>query len=142
MSKEIHTQKHLTLSDRIFIEQSLANHTSFKDIAAVLKKDPSTISKEIRKQRMFKEGSHYNLKNNCALLSSSNVPGYAMANFAIICANAVKPVTAQSIVPILFHSSVKSLPDRPMSAMDALIMPADTTSTSIGLKMRILPISR
>ena len=70
MTKEIHTQKHMTISDRIFIEQSLANHSSFKDIAAVLKKDPSTISKEIRKHRTFKEGSHYNLKNNCALLSS------------------------------------------------------------------------
>lgn len=70
MTKEIHTQKHMTLSDRIFIEQSLANHSSFKDIAVVLKKDPSTISKEIRKHRTFKEGSHYNLKNNCALLSS------------------------------------------------------------------------
>ena len=70
MSKEIHTQKHMTLSDRIFIEQSLANHNSFKEIASVLKKDPSTISKEIRKHRTFKEGSHYNLKNNCAHLSS------------------------------------------------------------------------
>lgn len=70
MSKEIHTQKHMTLSDRIFIEQALANHDSFKDIAAVLKKDPSTVSKEIRRHRAFKEGSHYNLKNNCALLSS------------------------------------------------------------------------
>lgn len=70
MSKEIHTQKHLTLSDRIFIEQSLADHCSFKDIASVLKKDPSTISKEVRKHRTLKEGSHYGLKNNCALLSS------------------------------------------------------------------------
>lgn len=70
MSKEIHTQKHMTLSDRIFIEQSLAGHCSFKDIASVLKKDPSTISKEVRKHRTLKEGSHYGLKNNCALLSS------------------------------------------------------------------------
>lgn len=70
MSKEIYTQKHLTLSDRIFIEQSLASHDSFKDIASVLKKDPSTISKEVRKHRLFKKGSHYALKNNCALLSS------------------------------------------------------------------------
>ncbi len=53
MSKEIHTQKHMTLSDRIFIEQSLAGYSSFKDIASVLK-----------------EGSHYGLKNNCAFLSS------------------------------------------------------------------------
>ena len=59
----------MTLSGRIFIEQALANHDSFKDIATVLKKDPSTISKKIRKHKAFKEGSHYNLKNNCALLS-------------------------------------------------------------------------
>lgn len=72
MSKFIHTQKHMTLSDRIFIEQALASHESFKNIAAVLKKDPSTISKEIRKHRIFKKGSHYNLKNNCAFLSSCN----------------------------------------------------------------------
>ena len=72
MSKSIHTQKHMTLSDRIYIEQALANHESFKDIASVLKKDPSTISKETRKHRMFKEGSHYNLKNNCAFLSTCN----------------------------------------------------------------------
>ena len=70
MAHEIHTQKHMTLSDRIFIEQSLAAHCSFKDIASVLKKDPSTISKEVRKHRALKEGSHYGLKNNCALLSS------------------------------------------------------------------------
>lgn len=70
MPKAIHTQKHLTLSDRIFIEQSLAGHCSFKDIASVLKKDPSAISKEIRRHRTLKEGSHYGIKNNCALLSS------------------------------------------------------------------------
>lgn len=62
----------MTLSDRIYIEQALSNHDSFKDIAAVLKKDPSTISKEIRKHRRPKDGSHYHLKNNCALLSSCN----------------------------------------------------------------------
>ena len=79
MSKSIHTQKHMTLSDRIYIEQTLSNHDSFKDIAAVLKKDPSTISKEIRKHRRPKDGSHYHLKNNCALLSSCNRrPGFLL----------------------------------------------------------------
>lgn len=38
MTKEIHTQKHMALSDRIFIEQVLANHDSFKNITAVLKR--------------------------------------------------------------------------------------------------------
>lgn len=41
MAKEIHTQKHMTFSDRSFIEQALADHDFFKDIAAVLKEDPS-----------------------------------------------------------------------------------------------------
>ena len=70
MSNQLHTQKHMTLSDRIFIEQSLADHSSFKDIASVLKKDPSTISREIKKHRTLKKGSHYGIKNNCSLLSS------------------------------------------------------------------------
>ena len=70
MSKNIHTQKHMTLSDRIFIEQSLATHANFKEIAQVLKKDPSTISKEIRKHKTLKKGSHYSIKNDCSLLAS------------------------------------------------------------------------
>ena len=37
-------QKHLTLNDRIYIENELAKGTSFKDIATFLCKDPTTIS--------------------------------------------------------------------------------------------------
>lgn len=44
-------QKHLTLSDRIYIEQGLCMGKNFKEIAAFLNKDPSTISKEIKKYR-------------------------------------------------------------------------------------------
>ena len=40
--------KHLTFSDRVYIEQELMQQSSFKSIAANLGKDPSTISKEIR----------------------------------------------------------------------------------------------
>ena len=47
-------QKHLTLSDRIVIEQSLNEGKSFKSIAKQLHKDPTTISKEIRKNRTIK----------------------------------------------------------------------------------------
>ena len=39
---------HLTLSDRIVIESSLRDGSSFKQIAQELGKDPSTISKEVR----------------------------------------------------------------------------------------------
>ena len=40
--------KHLTYSDRVYIEQELMQKSSFRCIASVLGKDPSTISKEIR----------------------------------------------------------------------------------------------
>ena len=42
-------QKHLDLSARIIIEQHLNNGDSFRSIAIELSKDPSTISKEIRR---------------------------------------------------------------------------------------------
>lgn len=45
-------QKHLTLQDRKFIEDSLNENLSFKEIAKYLCKDPTTISKEIRLHRV------------------------------------------------------------------------------------------
>lgn len=59
--------KHLTLDERNIIEQELTKNTSFKDIANLLSKDPTTISKEIRKHRIRKEGQsiHVNF-NHCA----------------------------------------------------------------------------
>lgn len=45
-------QKHLTLADRQYIEDSLEQGRSFKDIARFLCKDPTTISKEVRLHRM------------------------------------------------------------------------------------------
>lgn len=45
-------QKHLTLDDRKFIENSLNEGLSFKGIAKYLCKDPTTISKEIRLHRV------------------------------------------------------------------------------------------
>ena len=61
-------QKHLTLEDRLYIEKTLSNGTSFKDIARFLCKDPTTISKEVRKHRLsdwYHKGSFYNAKNFC-----------------------------------------------------------------------------
>ncbi len=49
MKEKIKTNgKHLTYSDRVYIEQELVQGSSFKSIAEHLKKDPSTISKEVR----------------------------------------------------------------------------------------------
>ena len=53
MSKYIPgNQKHLTLENRIYIENELNKGTSFKDIARFLCKDPTTISKEVRAHRL------------------------------------------------------------------------------------------
>lgn len=48
--------KHLTLDERNFIEQELAKNTSFKVIAKYLSKNPTTISREVKKHRIRKEG--------------------------------------------------------------------------------------
>ena len=60
--------KHLSLQDRLYIEKALSSATSFKDIARFLCKDPSTISKEIKKHRLsdwYHKGSFYNAHNFC-----------------------------------------------------------------------------
>lgn len=67
MSKAIGPQKHLTLEERKYIEESLDKNLLFKEIAKFLSKDPSTISKEIRKHRERKEpGSIHFGFNKCA----------------------------------------------------------------------------
>ena len=43
-------QKHLTLNDRKYIERALNDGQTYKDIARYLCKDPTTISKEVKKQ--------------------------------------------------------------------------------------------
>ena len=44
-----HNQKHLTLSNRTYIEQELLQKSAFSSIGEVLHKDPSTISKEVKR---------------------------------------------------------------------------------------------
>ena len=61
-------QKHLTLDNRVFIEKSLDLDMTLKDIAKPLCKDPSTISKEIKKHRTFHPHNDLHLKgpiNRC-----------------------------------------------------------------------------
>lgn len=56
--------KHLTLSDRIYIQQGLLEHKTFREIASFLSKDPSTISKEIRRSLDEQSIPHYK-GNDC-----------------------------------------------------------------------------
>ena len=69
MSKYIPgNQKHLSLEDRKYIERSLNNGCSFKDITRFLCKDPTTISKEVKLHRVsdwYHKGSFLNAHNFC-----------------------------------------------------------------------------
>jgi len=66
MSKEIRgNQRHLTLENRIYIEKGLDNGMAFKEIAKYLCKDPTTISKEVKKHRLLTERNFFNSPNQC-----------------------------------------------------------------------------
>lgn len=69
MSKYIPgNQKHLSLQDRIYIQNDLSKGSSFKDIARFLCKDPTTISKEVKSRRLsdwWHKGTFYNAHNFC-----------------------------------------------------------------------------
>ena len=45
----VYDQKHLTLSDRTYIEQELLQKSTFSFISNTLKKDPTTIAKEVKR---------------------------------------------------------------------------------------------
>lgn len=55
--------KHLTFSDRVYIEQELMQQSTFRSIAAFLGKDPSTISKEIRLHRSDGHGGYFRVRS-------------------------------------------------------------------------------
>ena len=72
-------QKHLDLSARIIIEQHLNNGDSFRSIAIELSKDPSTISKEIRRHSIIRQtimivqsrGQIYAMSCICAVIMNA-----------------------------------------------------------------------
>lgn len=69
MSKKIQTnQKHMNQDNRIVIEKGLDAGRNMSAIALELGKDPTTISKEIKKRRIFQKHNSFNEKpNRCAL---------------------------------------------------------------------------
>lgn len=56
--------KHLTIHDRTYIEDALSIGHSLKEIASHLGKDPTTISKEVKRNRLCKENK-YEFKGGC-----------------------------------------------------------------------------
>lgn len=72
MSKSIPgNHKHMTQDDRITIEKGLDNSFSLRKIAESIGKDPSTVSKEIKKHRTAYGHNTFNEPSNkCALYST------------------------------------------------------------------------
>ena len=66
--------KHLTLNDRFVIQNELREGQSFKFIADLLDKDPSTISKEIKSHFVIKRTGAYGRSfNDCALQQNCHI---------------------------------------------------------------------
>ncbi|HQM39981.1 MAG TPA: helix-turn-helix domain-containing protein, partial [Clostridia bacterium] len=65
MRKAAHDNKHLTLDERKIIQTGIGNGSSKADIARILRKDPTTIAKEIRKNRILKPRNTYGRHNIC-----------------------------------------------------------------------------
>ena len=123
MSKYIPgNQKHLTIEDRIYIQNELDKGTSFKDIARFLCKDPTTISKEV-KARRASDWFHKGL----FLMPRTSVPSVSVVRkrmpairsfFAALNVLPVPPVTRP--VRIFKKNAAANLIGLPTSAMDAV----------------------
>ena len=58
---------HLDIDKRKIIELELGRNTTFAEIGEIIKKDPTTISKEIRKHRIKINARQFSLdENKCA----------------------------------------------------------------------------
>lgn len=66
--------KHLILSDRTDIQSGIEKGQTFKEIASLIGKDPSTISKEIQRNFVMKETTV--LENQCATCPLLTRPPY------------------------------------------------------------------
>ncbi len=61
MSRKVKgNQKHMTKNDRTYIEEALQRNMNFKEIAKYLSKDPTTISKEVKKHRIKHKPGNFN----------------------------------------------------------------------------------
>ena len=109
MNNSERKQKHLTLEDRVVIESGLNAGSSMRAIALELGKDPSTISKEVRKRRTHLERNTFNdTTNQCALLKECHRKNVCDSG-AITCQEEERMPASESILP--GRQSKQRLPD-------------------------------
>ena len=120
MSKYIPgNQKHLTLENRIYIENSLDKEISFKDIAKYLCKDPTTISKEIKTHRLsdwYHKGTFYNAETSASTAITAPKQMYAAKSLSAA-SNALPVLPATRPVKITRWNAAADWIKPPMSAM-------------------------
>lgn len=108
------THSHLTLSDRIYIEQALERRMKFKDIAVFIRKDPTTVSKEIRRHRMAKGTG----KRRCVKTGAPAQNSICATRVIVIsCAGNARCITAILTAKITLPLYADGLPCRLMFAM-------------------------
>jgi len=66
MSQSKYNGKHLTTTERIYIEKGLVDGKTFTAIASEIGKHPSTVSKEVKKRRYFPERKHTDKLIGCS----------------------------------------------------------------------------
>lgn len=73
---------HLSLEDRNIIEEELNQGSNFSEIAKILKKDPTTISKEIKRNfSIIKSSTFNNSFNKCEFKRSCKLKNLTSGQF-------------------------------------------------------------
>lgn len=93
MNKVKGNQKHLTLSQRIEIEKGLNDGLSFAEIARKTGKDPSTISKEVKKRRASRVRNDDPSAVPCSNKSNCSIRYLCAKECGIMCKICRKPNT-------------------------------------------------
>lgn len=83
--------KHLTLSQRIAIEKGLENQESFAAIARKINKDPSTVSKEVKRHLSYGRKQDGTRAIPCANRSSCRIQSLCESSCLLLCKICRKP---------------------------------------------------
>ena len=93
-------QKHLLPEQRITIQEMLGKRCSFTEIGSVLDKDPSTISKEIRKHLDFSRTGYRHIKYNaCKHRLSCTKVHYVNSSLSAMLLQRIVPECQTGIAP-------------------------------------------
>ena len=99
-------RKHLTLADRIQIERGLDSNKNFTEIGKEIGKDPTTVSKEVRKH-IHAKGRYMPAPWSSACIAN------AAGMYAEICpvcsyAGCAENITVMKSARIIYHESVRN----------------------------------